>query len=144
MATKRNVFWPDVSTLDDAKWAAKQGVWAALFVAFVTGTVASAALFLHNPILGVGGSGLVDAAIFVAVAYGIHKNSRFAAVSGLVIYLVERMYMLKAGGSRGGGATVMVVFLTLAFVTAIRGTFAYRRLIVPSGRPRNATSVTAQ
>jgi hypothetical protein len=144
MPTKRNVFWPDVSTLEDARWATKQGIWAALFVAFVTGVVASVALIFHKPILGVTGSGLSDATIFAAVAYGIHKNSRFAAVSGLVIYLVERMYMLKTGGSRGGGATVMVVFLTLAFVTAIRGTFAHRRLTTPMLRGANTPAPIAR
>jgi hypothetical protein len=144
MATKRNAFWPDVSTLEEARWAAKQGVWAAVFVALVTGIVASVAVFLHKSIFGVGGSGFVDATIFAAVAYGIEKNSRFAAVSGLVIYLVERIFMLKAGGGGGGGATVMVVFLTLAFVTAIRGTFAYRKLTAPIARVADATSPTAR
>jgi hypothetical protein len=143
MATKRNVFWPDVSTLENAAWATKQGVWAAAFVAVVTGIVSSTALFLHKPILGVGGSGLVDAAIFAAVACGIHKNSRFAAVSGLVIYVVERLYMLKSAGSHGAGGSVMVVFLTLAFLTAVRGTFAYRRLTPPIERAANAPAPIA-
>src|SRR5690348_9717416 len=98
MAMKRNVFWPDVSTLPDAAWAVKQGVYAAGFVALVTAIVALAALSLHTPVLGLGGSALLDAAIFAAVAYGIRRNSRFAAVSGLVIYLVERIYMFKAAG----------------------------------------------
>jgi hypothetical protein len=144
VATKRNVFWPDVSTLESAEWAMKQGIWAAVFVALLTGIVASVALLIHKPILGVGGSGLLDAAIFAAVAYGIHKNSRFAAVSGLVIYLLERIYMLKVGGAGGGGATVMVVFLTLAFLSAVRGTFAYRRLTPPMTQAANPTSPTAQ
>ena len=68
MATKRNVFWPDVSTLESAGWAIKQGIWAAVFVALITGIVASVALLTHKPILGVGVSGLLDAAIFAAVA----------------------------------------------------------------------------
>ena len=143
MAMKRNIFWPDVSTLPDAVWAVKQGVYAAGFVAVVTAVVALAALSLHTPVLGLGGSALVDAAIFAAVAYGIRKNSRFAAVSGLVIYLVERIYMFKAG-VHGGGATAMVVILTLAFVTGIRGTFAYHKLAAPMARAGNVTSVTAQ
>jgi hypothetical protein len=144
MAMKRNVFWPDVSTLPDVAWAVKQGVWAAGFVAVVTGIVALVALSLHTAVLGLGASALVDSAIFAAVAYGIHKNSRFAAVSGLVIYLVERIYMFKAAGVHGGGATAMVVILTLAFVTAIRGTFAYHKLTAPMARAGNVTSATAQ
>lgn len=136
MATKGNAFCPDVSTLEGAQLATKQGIWAAAFVAVVTGVVASAALFLHKPILGINGSALIDTAIFAAVALGIHKNSRFAAVGGLVIYLWERFYMLKAGGSGGGGSSVMMIFLVLAFVTAIRGTFAYRKLAAPTNSPR--------
>ena len=81
MAAKRNVFWPDVSTLGDARWATKQGVWAALFVACVTAIVSLAALTMHKPVLGVSGSALIDAAIFAAVAYGIYRNSRFAAIA---------------------------------------------------------------
>jgi hypothetical protein len=141
MATKRNVFWPDVSTLEDAQWATKHGVWAAGFVAVVTGIVSLAALSLHKSVLGVSGSGFVDAAIFAAVAWGIYKNSRFAAVSGLVVYLVERSYMLKTGAGGGAGAAVMVMFLTLAFVAAVRGTFAYRKLT--SSVERNATAPMA-
>jgi hypothetical protein len=144
MATKRNVFWPDVSTLENAAWATKQGVWAAAFVAVVTAIVSSAALFLHRPILGLGGSGLVDAAIFAAVAFGIHKSSRFAAVSGLVIYVIERIYMFKSAGSQGTGGSVMVVFLTLAFVTAVRGTLAYRRLTSPIEQAANASAPIAR
>jgi hypothetical protein len=106
------------------------GSWAAVFVAIITSLVASVALLTQKSILGVGGSGLVDAAIFAAVAYGIHRNPRFAAVSGLVIYLLERIYILKAGGVGGGGAIFMVVFLTLAFVAAIRG-FRQEVLAVP-------------
>jgi hypothetical protein len=83
MATKRNAFWPEVSTLEDARWAIKQGVWAAVFVAVVTGIVSFVALSLHKSVLGVSGSGLVDAAIFAAVAWGIYKNSRFAASSSI-------------------------------------------------------------
>jgi hypothetical protein len=145
VTTKRNVFWPNVSTLEDAAWATKQGVWAAGFVAAATGIVALAALSLHKQVAGLGGSALLDAAIFVAVAYGIHKNSRFAAVSGLVIYLAERTYMLKVGQAQGAGATVMVVFLALAFITAVRGTFAHRRLTTePTARTGTAPSLTPQ
>jgi hypothetical protein len=144
VATKRNAFWPDVSTLESAAWAIKQGIWAAAFVALVTGIVASVALLIHKSVLGVGGSGLFDAAIFAAVAFGIHKNSRFAAVSGLVVYLAERIYMLKVGGVGGGGASVMVVILTLAFISAIRGTFAFRRLTSTMTQAANPTSHGAQ
>ncbi len=105
----------------------KQGVWAAIFVALITGIVASLSFLSHKAILGVSIFALIDAAMFALIAYGIHKKSRTAAVSGLCVYLLERLYMLKSGGANGGGATLMAMFLTLAFVTAIRGTFAYAR-----------------
>jgi hypothetical protein len=50
--------------------------------------------------------------------------------------------MLKSGGANGGGAILVVMFLTLAFVTAIRGTFAYRK--VAASLNRVPISPTAQ
>ena len=68
---------------------------------------------------------LVDAAIFAAVAVGLWRYSRTAAILGLAFYLIERVYMWSQFGFH---AVAMAVILTLAFVSGIRGTFSYHRL----------------
>ncbi|MFZ0761636.1 MAG: hypothetical protein WAM69_16940 [Candidatus Sulfotelmatobacter sp.] len=58
-----NLWWPDVYDLPNAEKAIRNGFWAAVYVASVTAIVALLALFLHKPILGIDGAGLVDAEI---------------------------------------------------------------------------------
>ena len=74
--------WPDVSNPLSAEKAAKYGFWAAAFVASVTAMVALFAIFLHKPILGVDGAGLVDAVLFAGIAFGIDRRSRAVCCRG--------------------------------------------------------------
>ena len=135
MTKKSNAFWPSVNTPEEARQACRNGAWVALVVAFVTGGLALLSLagvsFVAN--VGVDGWSLVDAALFVALAWGLFRCSRVAAVGALAFYLVERALAL-AGGQFGG--IPMVVVFTLVFVGAARGAFAHHRLqrasIVPS------------
>src|SRR5258708_29794515 len=122
-----NSWWPDVSDLPSADKAIRYGFWAAVFVASVTAIVALLAIYFHRPILGIDGAGLVDAVLFAAIAFGIDRKSRTAAIGGLVLYLGERVYML-ASGSATSTTGIMTVMFTLYFVHGVRGTFAYRKL----------------
>ena len=74
---------------------------------------------------GIGASALLDAAIFAAIAFGIKRRSRFAAVAGLILYILERLYMMQRTGA---GGLVMGVIFTLLFINAVRGAFAYHRM----------------
>jgi len=121
-----SIWWPDVETLQGAKSASRMGVWAAGFVAVVTGLVATVARFTGNAIMGIDAWAFVDAGIFALVAFGIYKMSRFAAVGGLCLYLLERIYMFTINPAPGG--LVIGVLITLAFLGAVRGTFAYHKL----------------
>lgn len=126
-------YWEDVSDLAGADKAITGGFWAAIFVAgvttlFVTLSLAGVHLF------GIGLSALVDAGLFAAIAIGIKQKSRFAAVAGLCLYIIERIYMLKVTGA---GGMIMAVFLVLLFINAVRGTFAYHRL---SAQPQTTAS----
>jgi hypothetical protein len=129
-------YWAEIKDRDTAKKAAMQGVGAATLVSVVT------AIMAVGGWMGAGPGALVDAALFGAVAFGIYRMSRAAAVCGLVLYLLERVYAMSQGS--GGGGIMMAIFLTMAFVQSIRGTYAYHGLkaalpSVPNGlyRPAN-------
>ena len=115
----RESFWPSVDTAEGAASAAKQGFWAALFCAVVT------AAFGLLSIMGFDPSALVDAALFAIIAWGLWKKSRAAAVCGLLLYVVERLYMWSTVGMQN---PIVPVLLTLMFINGVRGTFAWKRL----------------
>ena len=68
---------------------------------------------------------VVDAVIFAALAFAIWRNSRFAAIVGLAIFILERVWMLQNSGRTPG---IISLVLLVMFVNGIRGTFAYYRL----------------
>ena len=75
--------------------------------------------------MGFDPSALVDAALFAIVAWGLWKKSRAAAVSGLLLYAIERLYMWSTVGMQN---PIVPVLLTLMFINGVRGTFAWKRL----------------
>jgi hypothetical protein len=126
---KRNFFWPDVSTLDGAHWAARQAAHAAAFVAVATGIAATLALLgvQFVKMLGINGWSLVDAGIFAIVAFYLYKDSRVAAWTGLVLFVVERVFMLMTVPAARTGPVMAIAFI-LAFVGGVRGTMSLHRL----------------
>ncbi|MGH7493628.1 MAG: hypothetical protein ACREOO_14720 [bacterium] len=123
----RNVFWPKVDTIEDAKAASRAGAWAAIFVAAMTGVVAILA-FAGIQIFGqvkIEVWSLIDSALFILIAWGLFRYSRVAAVVGLLLYLVERIVMMASGLT---GGLIVSVIIILMFIGAVRGTIAYRRL----------------
>ena len=124
--TKKNVWWPDVSTPTAARSARMYGVWAAVFSAVVTAILASWSLGSGKAALElVDVCAFLDVTIFVAVAFGIYKESRFAAVAGLVIFVGEKLYQLAVTATTSG--TILAFILAMCYVAAIRGTYALRR-----------------
>ena len=115
----RESFWPSVDTAEGAALAAKQGFWAVLICTVVT------AAFALLSIMGFDPSALVDAALFAIIAWGLWNKSRFAAVSGLLLYVIERLYMWSTVGIQN---PVIPVLFTLFFISGVRGTFAWKRL----------------
>ena len=76
-------------------------------------------------LFGIDASAFLDAAIFGGIAFGIKRKSRFAAVAGLCLYVLERIYMLQKDGVAG---IFTGIIFTLLFINAVRGAFAYHRL----------------
>ena len=123
---KGNRFFPQVTDLESAADAAKQGVWAAGIVAAVTTTIALISLTTGTSVMGLDGMALLDGSAFALIAWGIHRKSRVASVSGLLLYLFELLAAMADGeGVRGG---VTIIFFLIAFGNSIRGTFAYHKL----------------
>jgi len=122
----KNRYWPAINDLATAKKVAKQGVWAAAFVAVVTAVFAILAL-LGKPLAGVEGTALVEAAIFAAIAFGIWKMSRVAATAGLVLFVVEKILALQDRQRPVG--VFLAIAITFAFANAVRATFRYHKLL---------------
>lgn len=119
--------WPAVDTPEAARYAVRQAFWGAIFVCAVTALLAFIAMS-SSARLPVGPSALVDAAIFGAIAFGLWKESRVAAVAGLVVYAIERFHMMTVSPPRGAGTLLVIVALTCAFIGGIRGTFALHEM----------------
>ena len=122
-----NFLWPDVSTRSAAKKAAGQGTGAAVLVAVVTAAFATYSLVQSSSVLGfVDAWAYLDAFLFAAIAFGIHKESRIAAVAGLVLFVIEKVYQVHVTGTLQGG--VLAVILVVLFLSGIRGVFALHAL----------------
>ena len=126
-----NKLWP-VDTQDSADAAIKLAFWAAVCCASATLLVVVLAsfgvpLFVGSP------AGLLDAALFGVIAWGLWRRSRAAALSGLLLYVIEKTdRWLEVGPPRN--PTLVVIFV-LAFVAGIRGTLAYHRLASAKPKP---------
>lgn len=119
-------FWPDVSDIDGAKDATRYGMWCAVLVSGFTAVFAILAL-LGIRLMGVAPAALLDAVLFAAIAYGLYRYSRFAAVAGFVLFLLEKTYALMQTGSILGVGVLGVVIL-FGFLNGMRGAFAYQKL----------------
>ena len=127
---KNNWWWPDVSTSELAKEATKRGMWAAVIVSVIIAIVATIAASSGEIKMGntsINAWVFVDSAIFAAVAFGLYKQSRFAAVIGLVFYIIEKVdQFANAAGNIGSVFTSAIILL--CFIGAVRGTYALHRM----------------
>jgi hypothetical protein len=121
---KQNLLWQEVSTSAGARAAANHGVGAAGIVAAVT-LGATLLSMSGTAVLGLNAWAFLDVGLFAAVAFGIWRMSRTAAVLGLGLYLFEQVYQLVVAGPLN---PIMAMFFTLFFVHGVRGTFAFHRL----------------
>lgn len=126
---KTNQFWPPINTVAEARRVAKQGFWAALFVSGMTSILAIASIAAGGSVLElpVDAWSFVDVGLFVAVAVGIYRLSRVAAVVGLGLYLMGQVYLWAVTGPQVASLW-LVILIVFAFANSIRGTFAYHRL----------------
>ena len=118
--------WPPTTTTASARFAVTQAFWAATVCA-----AGVALLVTLNQLTPDAGSrfpfrfgALLDAVAFAAVAIGLSRGSRVAAVCGLGLYLVEEALVLRQARPF---TMVIVLLFTVAFVNGVRGAFALHR-----------------
>lgn len=122
-------YWPKLENLADAVQASNQGMWAAVFCAAVTALFATIAIFANRGIAGIGPSAFVDALLFALVAWRIRARSRAFAVAGLCLFVIEKAFQVATQPQSLRFGFIVAILLLLAFVSGVRGTFAYHRLV---------------
>lgn len=121
--------WPSTTTTASARFAVTQAFWAATVCATgVALLVMLNQLTPDGPRFPFGIGSLLDVAAFGAVAIGLSRRSRVAAVCGLALYVVEEVYVL---GRANPLSLLVVVMFTIAFVNGVRGAFALHRQASP-------------
>jgi hypothetical protein len=69
---------------------------------------------------------LFDAAIFVALGFGIRKKSRICSVLAFVLYMSSQVLAFANG--QGSWNLALIVIFAFLFINAIRGSFVHNRL----------------
>jgi hypothetical protein len=85
----RDAWWPDVSDLLHSEKAIRYAVCAAVVVVCVTVEASETARFARAII--------IEASFWAAIAFGIHRKSRAAAVAGLILYIGDRVCVVATG-----------------------------------------------
>jgi len=111
--------WPDVGDMAGAEEGIKLGYWGAFLVAVLT---TMTAVF---QVMGANLWSLFDAGVLALIGLGIRRKWRSAAVVGLLLFTVNLLLSL----TRGLGLSILAIFVFLGLVGAVRGTFAYHRLV---------------
>lgn len=115
--------WPPIVDSASAQKASKQGIWASAWCAGVTILLVVLGS-LGIQMLNFNMWALFDAFIFIVIGYGIDKMNRVAAVSGLGLYLLERIDMWATHDPKN---PIIAVIISIMFINSIRGIFAYHK-----------------
>lgn len=114
----------------DSKESAKKAVAQAYVVAYVIATItmifALISLAMGESIGGIDAWAMFDALLFALVGIGIQFYSRAAAVAGLALFILEKMYMISEGQTNGMGLFIALAFM-VGLINGVRGTYAYQR-----------------
>jgi predicted Zn finger-like uncharacterized protein len=116
---KENRFWPVVDSPEKAIKLMHGGAFAAALGCALTTAFSVAAIFLGHSVLGLDSWGLVDAALFAVIAWRIYRLSLPWAITGLVVFTVERLYTFVSDPRMGAGL-IVAFFFFLAYLHSIR------------------------
>ena len=120
---KFNWVWPNIIDKNTAQKASQQGYWACILCAGAT-ILLVAINYFGTDLLNFTPWALGDAFLFIVIGWGIYKMNRFAAVSGLALYILERVSMWSEHGPKN---PILAIFFTLMFINSVRGIFAYHK-----------------
>jgi hypothetical protein len=134
-ATIRETWWPRVDTVEAASRVARYGFWAAVINAGLTGLllvllIGDAAPFpvAQAPLMV--WWAVADLAISVGVAVGMWFYRPWAAVAGLILFVVSKGFgWLIAASEPNTTALLIAALFAYFYVLGVRGTVARRRLI---------------
>jgi hypothetical protein len=120
-----SVFWPDVDDSKRAHQACLNAGGMAFFVALVTGIVAWLQISGKIKMFpGIDKVAFIDVGLFIFIGIGLFFHSRIAAIGGLLLYIAERILMIKMAGFQASQVVAIVIF-GLAFINGVRGSFAW-------------------
>jgi hypothetical protein len=94
----------------------------------MTGILATIAFFTKSNFATVDASAYLDAILFGIIAWRIRRHSKFFAVAGLCLFIVEKIYQFSARPEVAVFGIIVAVLITLLFVSGVKGTYAYHRL----------------
>jgi hypothetical protein len=115
-------FWPEIDDSDSARAASNLGATASGIVAFLTlGTVALALFLRHVPLSIQFAPVLIEVAIFAALAWGIWRGSRVAAIAALGLYVLD--YVIVAINTSWTTGIIVHAAITLFLLGGVRGAF---------------------
>ena len=136
--TYRDFIWPNVNTPAGAAWATQLAFGSAAVCAVLTSVMSLLGVIGVQSVqeMGFGYGTLLDTTIFAMIAFGIWKESCFAAWSGLLFYCFERVGDWILFDTKG----LLISFAFLfSFIAGVRGTVALRRMRQSSSRAPSAT-----
>jgi hypothetical protein len=113
--------WPAITSEEEAKKAARSGVYAAGYVAIITGLIAIIAIVLREKVLGMDGWAMVDALLFAFLAWRIFKHSLGWAIAGTMIYFGEICWRWSTTGVPKPMSVLTTGLIVLAFISGVRG-----------------------
>src|SRR5688572_23789447 len=114
-------FWPDISSVHDAHKACSGASGVSFFIALVTGgVVAAQTLGKIDGLPELGKWAYIDVALFIIIGVGLLFHSRVAAVAGLLLYFIERAFIIYTTGFQAG-QVVGMLFFGLILVNGVRG-----------------------
>ncbi len=123
--------WPYIHNDITAKNANNQGLIASIWCAACLFVIFLINIFSNKTVSSPDLWELVDVAIFLLIASGIYKRYRVAPIAGLIFYFFPRLIYWIQNGPKN---ILFGLIITLAYITSIRGAFAYHRF-KNDGRP---------
>jgi hypothetical protein len=129
------VFWPEVDDIDGANEAIRLCCW---FV-FVAAALSGAAVVLGLPFGTINTAALANVLVMSVIGLGVRRKWRTVAVGGTVLQVVGIIVAVSRRLLPG----VVDVFVLLALINGIRGTFAFATLSKAATAEAQAPSVSS-